>query len=273
MHYHSINGAQQDSLSIKDRGLAYGDGVFTTAKVVQGKIQFLSEHLERLTNNCGKLSIALPDIDKIKAELKLVAQRFELCVAKVIITAGEGGRGYSRQGCETSNVIISFHTFPEHYLTWQQQGINIGVAQFRLGLNPLLAGIKHLNRLEQVLIRQELDNRDEDDLLVLNCTGHIIEASAANVFWLKNKVWYTPQLTESGIAGLMRQHILETLNNDKDKGVEVIAAKITMLDNIDAMFICNSVMNIVPVSQFQENKMSLAPSQLMAKRIQESLSD
>ena len=141
MYYHSINGVEHDSISITDRGLAYGDGVFTTAKVDQGKIQFLSEHLERLTKNCDQLSIALPDIDKIKHELKFVAQRFDLCVAKVIITAGEGGRGYSRQGCEKSTVIISFHAFPEHYLSWQQQGINLGVAQFKLGLNPLLAGI------------------------------------------------------------------------------------------------------------------------------------
>ncbi len=273
MHYHSINGVQHDSISITDRGLAYGDGVFTTAKVVQGKIQFLSEHLERLTQNCNKLSIALPDIDKIKRELKAVAQRFELCVAKVIITAGEGGRGYSRQGCDTSTVIISFHAFPEHYFTWQQQGINLGIAQFKLGLNPLLAGIKHLNRIEQVLIRQELDSRKEDDLLVLNCDENIIEASAANIFWLKNNTWYTPKIVESGISGLMRQHILETLHNDKNKAVEIIEGKITILDNIEAMFICNSVMNIVPVSQFQDKKLALAPSRLVAKRIQESLSD
>jgi len=273
MYYHSINGVQHDSISITDRGLAYGDGVFTTAKVVQGKIQLLSEHLERLTKNCDKLSIPLPDIDKIKRELKVAAQRFELCVAKVIITAGEGGRGYSRDGCETSTVIISFHAFPEHYLTWQQQGIYLGVAQFKLGLNPFLVGIKHLNRLEQVLIRQELDSREEDDLLVLNCSENIIEASAANIFWLKNNTWYTPNIVESGISGLMRQHILKTLNNDKSKAIEIIEAKITMVDNIEAMFICNSVMNIVPVSQFQGRKLALAPSRVVANRIQESLSD
>jgi 4-amino-4-deoxychorismate lyase len=273
MYYHSINGAEHYSLSITDRGLAYGDGVFTTAKVVQGKIQFLSEHLERLTQNCDKLSISLPDMDKIKYELKSVAERFELCVAKVIITAGEGGRGYSRQGCERSTVIISFHAFPEHYLSWQQQGITLGVAQFKLGLNPLLAGIKHLNRLEQVLIRQELDNRDEDDLLVLNCAGNIIEASAANVFWFKNNTWYTPKIVESGISGLMRQYILSTLNRNGKNNVEIIDAKITMLDNIEAMFICNSVMGVVPVNQFQDKKLDLAPSRIIANRIQETLGD
>ena len=272
MYYHSINGVQSDSISITDRGLAYGDGVFTTAKVEQGKIQLLSEHLERLTTNCQKLSIALPDIDKIKGELKSVAQRFELCVAKVIISAGQGGRGYSRQGCEESTVIISFHDFPEHYLTWQQQGISLGIAKFKLGLNPLLSGIKHLNRLEQVLIRQELDKRNEDDLLVLNCADNIIEASAANIFWFKNNTWYTPKIVESGISGLMRHQTLDILNNDKNKPVEIIEAKITILDNIEAMFICNSVMNIVPVSQFQQKKLALAPSRLIVNRIQESLS-
>jgi 4-amino-4-deoxychorismate lyase len=273
MYYHSINGAEHNSISITDRGLAYGDGVFTTAKVVQGKIQFLSEHLERLTQNCDKLSIPLPNIDKIKCELKSVAQRFELCVAKVIITAGEGGRGYSRQGCEKSTVIISFHAFPEHYLSWQEQGINLGLAQLKLGLNPLLAGIKHLNRLEQVLIRQELDNRKEDDLLVLNCAGNIIEASAANIFWFKNNTWYTPKIVESGISGLMRQYILSILNKNGQNNVEIIEAKITMLDNVEAMIICNSVMGVVPVDKFLEKKLTLAPSRIIATLIQESLGD
>jgi len=273
MYYYSINGVKHGSIAVTDRGLAYGDGVFTTAKVIRGKVQFLTKHLERLTSNCRQLSITLPDINKIERELKTVAQGFELCVAKVIITAGSGGRGYSRQGCDKSTVIISFHAFPEHYLLWQQQGIHLGIAKFKLGLNPLLSGIKHLNRLEQVLIRQELDNRHEDDLLVLNCAENIIEASAANIFWLKNNTWYTPKIAESGISGLMRHHVINTLNKAEKNSVEIIEAKITMLDNIDAMFVCNSVMDIVPVSQLQERTLQLAPSSLIANRIQGSLSD
>jgi len=267
MYYQSINGQQGQHISTNNRGLAYGDGVFTTAKVVSGKIQLLAVHIERLIMSCEKLNIALPDMNKIITELTETAQRFELSVAKVIITSGDGGRGYSRQGCLTSNIIISFHPFPTHYDALQQQGIHLGVSSLKLGVSPLTAGIKHLNRLEQVLIRQELDNRSEDDLLVLNCFDNIIEASAANVFWLKNDIWYTPQLTESGVEGLMRNHILQCSNNKRK--ITVINAKLSALDNIDAMFICNSVMGIVPVRQFQNNTLALTPCHDISTYIQD----
>lgn len=269
MYYHSINGKQATHLTVSNRGLAYGDGVFTTAKVVNGQVQLLAEHIERLKISCQKLHIILPDLNSIIEELERVAQRFPLSVAKVIITSGDGGRGYSRQGCLTSNVIITLHPIPEHYAQLQQQGIHLGVSTLKIGINPLTAGVKHLNRLEQVLIREELDSRNEDDLLVLNCFEDIIEASAANVFWLRGNTWYTPQLTVSGVEGLMRNHILQRCANLVE--IELVNAKLTALDNIDAMFICNSVMGIMPVKQFQKQELVLAPCYEMMKYAQDDM--
>jgi 4-amino-4-deoxychorismate lyase len=267
MYYQSINGQQDRHLSVNNRGLAYGDGVFTTAKIVDGKVQFLSAHVDRLINSCNKLNIAFPDMNKIIAELTKTAQRFELAVAKVIITAGDGGRGYSRQGCLVGNVIITFHDFPEHYASLEQKGIHLGVSASKIGVSPLIAGIKHLNRLEQVIIRQELDNRSEDDLLVLNCLDNVIEASAANVFWFKNNIWYTPKLNESGVEGLMRNHILHSCSNHCE--IKVVNAKLLALDSIDAMFICNSVMGVMPVRQFENQKLSLTPCHDVTKILQD----
>jgi 4-amino-4-deoxychorismate lyase len=206
-------------------------------------------------------------MNKVMTELTDTAQRFPLSVAKVIITSGDGGRGYSRQGCLTSKVIITFHPFPEYYAALQQQGIHLGVSSLKIGVNPLTAGIKHLNRLEQVLIRQELDNRDEDDLLVLNCLDNIVEASAANIFWLKNNIWHTPQLTESGVEGLMRNHILQSCSNKRK--IIVVNEKLSTLDGIEAMFICNSVMGILPVRQFQNKALALTPCYDISKYIQD----
>lgn len=268
MYYHSINGQQSETLSISNRGLAYGDGVFTTAKVFNGEIQFVSAHMKRLIHSCDKLNIALPDMDLVTDELMSVALRFPLSVVKIIITAGDGGRGYSRAGCLSSSVIITFHAFPEHYTTWQKHGICLGLSALRLGISPLTSGIKHLNRLEQVLVRQELDNRDEDDLLVLNYFENIIEASAANVFWLKDNIWYTPELNESGVAGLMRAHILQVMSNH-DLKTEIVKAKLPELENIDAMFICNSIMGIVPVKEFQNKKFNLAHSHALTSLSQD----
>lgn len=267
MYYQSINGQAEQHLSINNRGLAYGDGVFTTAKVLDGKVERLAAHIKRLTTSCETLNITLPDMTKVTNELITVAKRYRLSVAKVIVTAGDGGRGYSRQGCQTSNVIITFHPFPEHYAGLQQQGVHLGVSSLQLGISPLLSGIKHLNRLEQVLIRQEVDNRAEDDLLVLNYFDNIVEASAANVFWLKNKTWYTPELKESGVEGLMRNHILQTAGNYCK--IEVVNVKLVALVNIEAMFICNSVMGIMPVRQFQHQKLALMPCRDMAKFIED----
>lgn len=269
MYYHSINGQKDKYLSINNRGLAYGDGVFTTAKVVDGKVQLLSSHINRLTESCNKLSITLPDMERVFDELTHVAQRFPLSVAKVIITVGDGGRGYSRQGCLTSNVIISFHAVPEHYTCWQKQGVYLGLSSLKLGISPLTSGIKHLNRLEQVLIRQELDNRDEDDLLVLNYLEEVVEASAANIFWLKNNIWYTPEISGSGVAGLMRAHTLQTLKTNNHYQVEIVTEKLLALENIEAMFLCNSVMGIVPVKQFQQQILALKPSLTIAQCVQD----
>jgi len=267
MYYHTINGNQEQHLSLSNRGLAYGDGVFTTAKVIDGKVQLLSAHIERLTKSCQKLKITLPDMVNIREELIIIAKRFPLSVAKVIITTGEGGRGYSRQGCSTSQVIITFHPFPKNYNSMQQQGIHLGVSSLKIGVNPLTAGIKHLNRLEQVLIREELDNRNEDDLLVLNCFDNIIEASAANVFWLKNDIWFTPKLTESGVEGLMRNHILQSCSDKRS--INVVNEKLSAIEGIEAMFICNSVMGIMPVRQFQEHQLALTPCFELNKYIQD----
>jgi 4-amino-4-deoxychorismate lyase len=269
MYYQSINGQQEQHISMSNRGLAYGDGVFTTAKVLNGKVQFLSAHIERLIYSCQRLNITLPDMVKITEELKSIAQRFPKSVAKIIITAGDGGRGYSRQGCLESNVVITFHAFPEHYVNWQETGINLGLSTLKLGISPLTSGIKHLNRLEQVLIRQELDKRNEDDLLVLNCNDDIIEASAANVFWRKDETWYTPELSDSGVAGLMRAHILETLNKVNGQQPIIIKAKITLLENIEAMFLCNSVMGVIPVRQFDNKIISTALSHTIARVLQD----
>jgi 4-amino-4-deoxychorismate lyase len=256
-YYQSINGQQEQHFLINNRGLAYGDGVFTTAKVLNGNVQFLSAHIERLTISCSKLNISLPDFNKMIIEITDEAKKYELSVVKIIITVGDGGRGYSRQGCSSSNVIITFHGFPEHYLLLQQKGIHLGVSTLKIGINPLTAGIKHLNRLEQVLIREELDNRNEDDLLVLNYFDYVIEATAANVFWYKNNTWHTPKLDESGVEGLMRNQIIQNCSNQCE--INLINAKLSALDSIEAMFICNSVMGVIPVRQFENQILSLAP--------------
>jgi 4-amino-4-deoxychorismate lyase len=271
MLYCSINGHKTTSLSITDRAFAYGDGLFTTAKISAGKVELLSEHINRLRTGSEKLGLIDCDFNALRTELELLAQQYALAVLKVVISAGSGGRGYSRIGAEQPTVVISVFDFPEHYLAWQKQGISLGISEQRLGLNPMLGGIKHLNRLEQVLLRRELDKTDFDDLLVRNVNDNVIETTCANIFWLKDDILFTSKIEYSGVAGLMRAAILA-------KYPQTTIKKATLAELLSAqeIFICNSVMGIVPVQLFT----SLSSSSLLdikslqikdVKRIQQTV--
>jgi 4-amino-4-deoxychorismate lyase len=234
-----------DIISIYDRGLAYGDGCFTTALILNGKVTMLDQHLTRLKQQSERLGLPEINTSSIAEQMCKVSQGINKGVVKVIVTCGSGGRGYSRIGANQAQVIVSQHDYPNFYSQWQKVGITVGISEQQLGINPMLAGLKHLNRLEQVFLRKELDQRPEDDLLVTDINGHIIECCSANVFWLKDGQWHTPTLSSAGVSGLMRAKVL-ALNKD----VLVGNYTLTAIDNIDAMFISNAILGIVPVKIF-----------------------
>jgi len=251
--YSSVNHVKTDVVSVNDRAFAYGDGVFTTGKVYNGNLLMLEQHISRLKASCELLSILCVDYVAIKNEIINVTARFQEAVLKVTISSGQGGRGYSRKGCSKPTVFVKVSEFPTHYNDWKQSGINLGVGIHKLGINPLLSAVKHLNRLEQVFIRAELDELAFDDLLVSNINNEVIETSCANVFWFHNDELYTPVIEDSGVAGLMRQEILNSMK------VNIVKAKLAEISQCSAMFICNSVMGIIPVNTFEHRKLAIEP--------------
>ena len=246
MYFQSVNGIEIDKISTLDRGLAYGDGVFTTAKIANGKVELLNEHIQRLRSGCERLRITHIDYIHLQKELVEIASSYDIAVLKIIITAGEGGRGYSRAGISDPNVIIKTSAYPQKYDDWQEKGISIGDASIKLGINPLFAGIKHLNRLEQVLIRDELDQTSFDDLLVYNFNDELIETTCANVFWIQNNQLFTPEIINSGVAGLLRAEIIKYFPT-----TQIVSGKTHNIINADSIFITNSVMEIVPIKYYQ----------------------
>lgn len=256
-----VDGQEISAISIDDRGLAYGDGCFTTALVTHGEVMMRTQHINRLVQQSQQLGLPKFDLALLTETLDKISAGIELAIVKVMITCGSGGRGYSRLGAEQAKVIVSLHDYPKFYPQWQQHGIDVGVSEQKLGINPMLAGLKHLNRLEQVLLRAELDKRLEDDLVVSDLNGHVIECCSANVFWLKAGIWYTPLLTTSGVAGLMREKIL--LNNtDIQQGNFPLSS----LDNIDAMFISNAILGIVPARIFNGQQLNISLVNSMQKQ-------
>ncbi|GAW95271.1 MULTISPECIES: aminodeoxychorismate lyase [Colwellia] len=254
MKYCSVNGQQQTEIAVTERGLAYGDGIFTTAKIVNGEIVLLNKHIERLTLGCQQLKLQVPFMAKLTAQLQSLARAYPLAVLKVIITAGSGGRGYSRIGLNdnASNVIIMISDFPSHYTALAQQGINLGDSKQQISISPMLAGLKHLNRLEQVLFRAELDERIEDDLIVTNYLGEVIEVTSSNLFYWLDGHLCTPDLSTSGVDGIIRQAILA-----KYPQIKVCHTKLVELKQAPAMFICNSLMGIVPVKTYNNNLLTM----------------
>ena len=245
MKFCLVNGVQQNHIDIENRGIAYGDGLFTTAKILNGSVQHLSQHVERLIFGCERLEINSPSSKKLTKQLVSIAKNYSLAVLKVMVIASTGGRGYARSKSNGYDLIIMVHEYPMHYEEFLCTGIKLGISTQQIGINPMLGGLKHLNRLEQVLLRQELSARDVDDLLVTNIHEEVVEAISANVFFFLNGKLYTPDVTQSGVNGIMRQTILQCYPDTIVKSFS--------LDDIakaDAIFICNCVMGIMPVTTF-----------------------
>lgn len=255
MKYYSVNGKKSSNINITDRGLAYGDGIFTTAKIVDGQVLLLSQHIERLIDGCNHLNIQCPTETDLHLALTKAASGFSLGVLKVIVSAGSGGRGYSRAGLafDATQLIVMVFDFPSQYHEQAEQGITLGISEQKVSISPMLSGIKHLNRLEQVLLRAELDKRLEDDLVVLNTLEEVIEVTSANIFYWLDDTLHTPDLGYSGVNGLFRQSILT-------RYPDTIIKK-TSLDDLKkakAMFICNCVMGILPINRFESASLPLA---------------
>lgn len=144
--------------------------------------------------------------------------------------------------------MVSSHPFPPHYLQWKEQGITLGLLKQRVGLSPL-AGLKHLNRLEQVLLKSEVETLGVDDGIACDMNGHLVETSASNLFWRKDRTLFTPVLDNAGVAGTMRARVIETA---KLLGYKVIECReqASVIDGSDEIFITNAVMGLVPVRQY-----------------------
>ncbi|WP_052284453.1 aminodeoxychorismate lyase [Kluyvera genomosp. 1] len=248
-----INGLEQNTLAVNDRATQFGDGSFTTARIVEGRVQLLNAHIERLQQACERLSIRFSDWSVLAQEMSTLAVKQANGVLKVIISRGPGGRGYSGRTCDSPTRILSTFAAPAHYTQWKQRGVNLALSPVTLGRNPYLAGIKHLNRLEQVLIRSHLEQTDADEALVLDSDGWLTECCAANLFWRCGQNVYTPRLDSAGVSGIMRQFILTSLARSPYRVVEV-NARLTEISQADEVLICNALMPVVPVQRYAEQQ-------------------
>jgi 4-amino-4-deoxychorismate lyase len=243
MHRSMVNGQVTDRVRCDDRGLSYGDGLFETMAVVAGNIPLWQSHMQRLQRGCERLQLACPDVNVLREEVAQLVQGAERAVIKLLLTRGSGGRGYAPVTSGIPTRVLQVHPWPELSRAYWETGVKVIFCEQRLARQPALAGIKHLNRLEQVLARGEWTDPGIQEGLVADSDGHIIEAVSHNVFLLKGKTWLTPELQYSGVAGVMREHILSLL---RDKGYAAQIRTISRQEVLaaDAVFLCNSLHGI-----------------------------
>lgn len=252
-----VNGAPGEQLSVRDRGLAYGDGLFETIAVRGGQITLLARHMARLAQGCQRLSIAL-DMTLMQDELQAFAAQLGDGVAKLTVTRGQGQRGYALpQPCQPLR-ILQAAPMPHYPAEHAEQGVRLFPCATRLAEQPLLAGLKHLNRLEQVLARAEWQDADCAEGLMRDCTGRVIEGVYSNLFLVIGGRLLTAELSRCGVAGVMRAEIL---HQAKCLGLAIESRDISLDELLaaDEVFLCNSLYGIWPVRALQERYWPVGP--------------
>lgn len=252
-----INGHKQDSLAASDRAIQFGDGCFTTARVIDGKVSLLSAHIQRLQEACRRLMIVCDFWTQLEHEMATLAADQQNGVLKVVISRGSGGRGYSTLNSGPATRMLSVTAYPMHYERLRKEGMLLALSPVRLGRNPYLAGIKHLNRLEQVLIRSHLEQTNADEALVLDSEGWVTECCAANLFWRKGNIVCTPRLDQAGVNGIMRQFCIRLLAQSSFQIAEVQASLEDVMQ-ADEVMVCNALMPVMPVRACGEVSFSSA---------------
>lgn len=246
-----VNGRETSHVSVLDRGLAYGDGLFETMRLAAGVLPFRDLHWRRLMRGCQRLRIDLPEDELAEQLARLLALLRERgigkAVVKLIVSRGVGGRGYLPSAASSPTLVLSafpFPEFPEHYY---QQGVRVALCRHRLPRNPALAGLKHLNRLDQVLAALEWRDLDCQEGLLLDTEGELVEAGSRNVFVVQGDCLLTPSLEWAGVAGVLRSRIMEDYAGRLGLKVRETALTLTELRAAEEIALCNSVAGVWPV--------------------------
>lgn len=261
-HNYLINGDFNQAISPLDRGFAYGDGVFRTMRMRDGQPDCWPLHYQKLVADCAAIGIVCPSAELLMSDLLQLFPVAEnpLGVAKIIITRGEGERGYALPAITNPTRVVVKSPMPHYAPQHFEHGVQLHLCHTRLPAQSKLAGIKHLNRLENVLARMEWQDESVLDGLMLNHQDQAIECTMSNIFARFGRVLVTPDLSECGVAGITRQRIM-WLAAQFDLTVEVKPLPLAQLAAANEVIICNSLfgaLQVVKIDQYTWTPQPLA---------------
>lgn len=260
---HLVEKRRHDHTKIEyaDRGLQYGDGCFTTMYCEGRQITLFEEHTQRLISDALRLKMII-EPERLQHEVSQVLKTFlchntESLAIKLLMTRGIGGRGYDIPKTPMLHLYISFHLCEkfdyDNFVFGKLTDYRVRPCSFALGSQPLLAGIKHLNRIEQVLAKHEIKTLSNSenllhDLVMLDQQENVVECSAGNLFFYAKQTWHTPDLRNAGVNGVMRGAIIRYMQAN-DVSLKIAQYCLADLMNAESMFVCNAIKHIVAVSE------------------------
>lgn len=247
-----VNGEISDSLPVTDRGLQYGDGVFETVAVSRRNPLCWEQHYQRLVIGCQRLDIIPPADDLLLQEANRLIADDQPAVLKIIVTRGSGGRGYRAPDPAPSPTrVLGLYPWPDYPASHVTEGITLRFCKTRMSRNRSLAGIKHLNRLEQVLARNEWQDASIAEGLMLDPENNVIAGTMSNLFLVSNEKLITPALDQCGINGIVRQAVLDYAGK-LSLTCDISPVSRDDLLQADALFVTNSIFGVWPVRQLEK---------------------
>jgi len=260
-----INGVPGDTIGINDRGLLYGDGVFRTLLRRSGVPLLWDRQYAKLASDCSALRIECPSQSVFERDFDLLPASDADCVIKLIVTRGDGPRGYVVPANTRANRVVTCGPLPAHAHPSAGSAARIRWCNTSLSVQPALAGVKHLNRLENVLARSEWHDPTIFDGLMLTAGGEVISGTMRNLFLVRNGQLNTPAIDRCGVDGVMRKLVLELAAAHQ---VPVIIGTVRRQDvqTADEIFLVNSVITLVAVGALETTKWTPGPLSTQIQR-------
>ncbi len=242
-----VNGVPAEQISVLDRGFAYGDGLFESVRFIGEEAPLWSRHMQRLAEGCRRLRIPLPDVSQLWAEAIEVSRHLAHSVVRITVTRGVGERGYASLPRPRPTRVLAAFAPPVVVSESLDQGLALRMCELRLAEQPRLAGIKHLNRLEQVLARAEWSDPAIAEGILRDGQGRVISATMANLFARIDGQLLTPAVDRCGVAGVARAEVLATCPQARVGEITLEA-----LLCASEVFLSSSVRGILPVRSLGE---------------------